>query len=367
METTEIERIRPLVSDLVKIGFFRLSGIQTDLSLSELAEIAAEESDFYLVSLGDGWYVTNWEDTLASETFNRIAGVAREPVPAADVAEALMRAVAYGPASEKAAGRRARAKDWLETYESLPSRAVLAHLCETVGARLESVNGQDRIDFEDVVYPVAPSDKEKAVLYALEESPYGAMPVSRLCRRIEGQPSRTATYGMIESMPFILKDHVKAARIIGAEGHPEDYVPGETDFFHSLGMAPDGRRAKVELSANEECIESNSCNIPAECRQLIEGVYTEVNSGIEIRIDYPSGPDKRKVAGLSRVIRKHFKGYASKDKVFLILDKDTGEARVDVVSMHATEKMAGIERMFEEGIRSGPLLEAFSEDLGAAA
>jgi hypothetical protein len=365
MEPNETARIRSLVSDLVKIGFFRLSGLPTELSQSELAEIAAEESDFYLVPLEDGWYVTNWEDTLASQTLNRIAGVVHQPVPASDVAEALMRAVAYGPASEKAVSRRQRAKLCLETYDSMPSRAVLAHLCETVGASMTASGGTEMIDFYDVTYPVEPSEIEKSVLYALEESPYGAMQVSRLCRRV-GR-SRASTYHHIDKMPFILKDHRKAARIIGAEGHPEDFVSNEADFFGSFVMTPDSGRAKVELNANEECIESNSCNIPVECRQLVEGAYKEVNSGIEIRIDGPSGPDKRKVAGLSHVIRTHFKGYASKDKVYLILDKDTGEARVDVVSMHAAEKMAVIDRMFEEGIRQGPLLDAFSNDLGAAA
>ncbi len=365
METNEAARIRPLVSDLVKIGFFRLSGLQTDLSQSELAEIAAEESDFYLVSLEDGWYVTNWEDTVASETMNRIAGVVHEPVPVSDVAEALMRAVAYGPSSEKAATRRPSAKRCLETYDSMPSRAVIAHLCDTVGASMAVSGGTEMIDFSDVTYPVEPSEIEKSVLYALEESPYGAMQVSRLCRRVG--KSRAATYYHIDSMPFILKDHTKAARVIGAEGHPEDFVSNEAEFFGSFTMTPDSRRAKVELNGNEESIESNSCNIPVECRKLIEGVYTEVNSGIEIRIDGPSGPDKRKVAGLSRVIRHHFNDYASKDKVYLILDKETGEARVDVVSMHAAEKMAVIERMFEEGVRQGPLQEAFSEDLGPVA
>lgn len=365
MEPNEVARIRPLVSDLVKIGFFRLSGISTTLSLDDLAEIAAEEAEWHLVALDGGWHVTNWEDTLASETMNRIAGIVRQPVTADDVAEALMRAVAYGQASQKADVRRARARLCLETYDSMPSRAVLAHLCEIVGARVVVSGGTEMIDFEEVTYPTEPTEIEKSVLYALEESPYGAMQVSRLCRRV-GR-SRASTYHHIESMPFILKDHLKAARIIGAEGHPADFVSGEVDFFHSLSMTQDGQRAKVEMSANEECIESNSCNIPVECRRLVEGVYTEVNSGIEIRIDGPSGPNKRKVAGLSNVIRNHFSGYASKDKVFLILDKETGEARVDVVSMHAAEKMAATERMFEEGIRRGALLEAFSEDLGMAA
>jgi hypothetical protein len=365
MDTNEVARIRPLVSDLVKIGFFRLSGISTTLSLSELSEVAAEEAEWRLVALADGWYVTNWEDTLASETMNRIAGVVHQPVAASDVADALMRAVAHGPASEKAAARRARAKLCLETYDSMPSRVVLDHLCDTVGAARTSFGGTDMIDFDGVACPVEPSEIEKSVLYALEESPYGAMQVSRLCRRVG--KSRASTYHHIDKMPFILKDHKKAARVIGAEGHPEDFVSNEAEFFGSFAMTPDSRRAMVELNANEECIESNSCNIPVESRQLVEGVYTEVNSGIEIRIDGPSGPDKRKVAGLSHVIRTHFKGYASKDKVYLILDKDTGEARVDVVSMHASEKVAVIERMFDEGIRQGPLLEAFSDDLGVAA
>lgn len=367
MVTNDIERIRPLVSDLVKIGFFRLSGISMGLSHSELAEIAAEESDFHLVSLGDGWYVTDWEDTLASATLNRIAGIVREPVPMTDVAEALMRAIAYGPASEKTAARRVRARSWKEAYESMPSRAVMLHLCETVGARLFNENGSDRIDFEDVLYPVAPTDKEKSVLYALEESPYGALSVGRLCRRIEGQPSRASTYALIEAMPFILKDHVKAARIIGAEGHPEGYVSGDTEFYRGLSWSACGTRGLIELSANEECIESNSCNIPADARVKIEGCYEEVNSGIEIRCDHRLGPDKRKVGGLTKVIHKLFNDYVSKDKIYLLLDRQTGEARVDVISMHAADKLALIERMLEEGIQKGALAEMLADDIGMAA
>lgn len=365
MESNEAARIRPLVSDLVKIGFFRLSGLQTELSQSELAVIAAEESDFHLIALEDGWYVTNWEDTLASNTMNRVAGVVHDVVPAADVAETLMRAVAYGPASKKAASRRPRAKLCLETYDSMPSRAVLAHLCRIVGASTTMSGGREMVDFSSVLYPTEPSEIEKSVLYALEESPYGAMQVSRLCRRVG--KSRASTYYHIDSMPFILKDHTKAARVIGAEGHPEGFVSNDAEFFSSFAMTLDGRRAKVELNGNEESIESNSCNIPVDSRRLVEGVYTEVSSGIEIRIDGPSGPDKRKVAGLSRVIRHYFNDYASKDKVFLLLDKESGEARVDVVSMHATDKMDVIERMFQEGIRPGSLMEAFPVELGMVA
>jgi hypothetical protein len=367
MSSNEIERVRPLISDLVKIGFFRLSDVVTTLGAEEMLAIAKEESEDSLITVDGGWCVTNWEETLATVTMCRIAGVVHEPVKMSQVNEALMRAIAYGPFTEKPAVRRERAKTWIECYDALPSRAVISQLCDLVGARMSSAGGVDWVDFTYAFDPIEPSDNERAILYALEESPYGALQVSRLCRRV-GR-SRTSTYQQIESMPYILKDHVRAACLIGADGHPEDWISGEAEFFHSFSMTSDGERAKVELNANEECIESNSCNIPVECRRLVEGVYTEVNTGIEIKIEHPSGPDKRKVAGLSQVVRNHFGNYASKDKVFLILDKATGEARVDVVSIHATQKMDFINTMFRDGIRQGALADLVDEapGLGMAA
>jgi len=352
MTIVEIERTRRLVEDLVGIGFFRLSAIDTELSPSDLLDIADATADGNLTELVDGWFVTSWEETLASNVLNRIAGVAYRMVPFRDVAEALMKAVSYGPSSINPAARRERAEEWVSAYESMPPRSVIGHLAESVGARIKSVGGVDHVDFSDVYHPVEPSEIELAVIHALDESPFGAMQLSRLCRRIG--KSRAATYHHVDKMPFILKDVKKAARMIGAEGHPEDFI-NDAEFFRNFVMTDDGVRAKIEMSANEECIESNSCNIPYDCRRLIEGEYTDVNTGIAIRISTPSGPERRKVAGLSKIIRGHFKDYASKDTVSLVLDKATGLARVDVMSMHASEKMAAVENMFMSGIRPGAL------------
>jgi hypothetical protein len=364
MDTAEIERIRPLVADLVRIGFFRLSGISTTLSLPELAQIAAEESDFHVIALEDGWYVTNSEETLATETLNRIAGVVYESVVVGDVVGSLMRAILCGPSWVDERNRRKRGRVLNEVYESSPSRAVLTYLSDIVGARMESFNGVDRIDFSDVTYPVSPSQKEQAIIYALEESPYGAMQVSRLCRRVG--ISRASTYHRIDSMPYILKDHRKAARLIGADGHPEGYIPADMrPFFLGLRWSRCGSRALVHLSANEECIESNSCNIPADARSQIEGSYVEVCSGNVLECEHREGRDNRKISGFTETVHALCEDYVSKDNIYLILDKQTGEARLDVLSMHASGKMAAIERMLEEGIIRGQLPD--KECVGMAA
>ncbi|NTF16958.1 hypothetical protein G6L37_00765 [Agrobacterium rubi] len=352
MTMLEMNPTRQLVEDLVGVGFFRLSGIETEMSLSQMLEIAETAAEGHLRAVGDGWYLTNWEETLASNVFNRIAGVAYQAVPFRDVSEALMKAVSYGPASMNPDARRASAKSWISAYESMPPRSIIENVADIVGARIKSVGGVEQVDFSDVLYPIEPSQIEMDVIHALEESPFGAMQLSRLCRRIG--KSRASTYHHVDKMPFILKDTKKAARMIGAEGHPEDFV-SDAEFFRNFVMTQDGVRAKIEMSANEECIESNSCNIPYECRRLIEGEYTDVNTGVAIRISTPSGPERRKVSGLSKIIRGHFKGYASKDTVSLVLDKATRLARVDVMSMHASDKMAAVEDMFLSGIRPGAL------------
>jgi hypothetical protein len=119
------------------------------------------------------------------------------------------------------------------------------------------------------------------------------------------------------------------------------------------------------MSANEECIEANSCNLPVAVRAQIEGIYTEVCSGFPILCDPRNGPDKRKIVGLPKVIHSRFNDYVAKDHMYLIVDMASGEARVDVISIHAKDKRAAIERMLEEGINSDPLLSAEERSLAA--
>lgn len=367
MSHAEIERISPLLTDLVGIGFFRLSGVDTDLSTDELVDLADALAGGLLREVGDGWYVTDWPETLAVQTIRRIAGVVSYPVPCSDVVEALMKAIAFGPAAVALKERRARASEWIEAYEAIPGASVLAELASITGARIISGRGVNMMDFFDVTDPMEPTEEEALVLYALQESPFAAMQLSRLCRRLPGSPSRTATYAMVERMPFILKDHTKAARIIGFEGHPEGFVPEKVEFFRGLCWSEDGRRALLELSANDECIQSNSCNIPEDARIMIEGIYREVQSGIELRCNHRNGPDKRKVAGLPQIIKRQFRDYVAKDRIYVLLDRDTGEARVDVFSIHRNDKLASIMRMLQEGIRHGDLLEMFDDALNEAA
>lgn len=366
MDNAEIERIRPLVADLVMIGFFRLSGIETTLSEAELVEIADAEADGSLIAVDDGWYVTDWKDTLATQTFERIAGVASDVVPCSDVVAALMKAVAYGPAKARADVRRSRRHVWVQAYESLPTQAVIRAIADIVGANLVSEGGSVNVDFADVANPERPTEREQSVIYALEESPHGAMSVSRLCRRIDGGVRRATAYARIDTMPFILKDHTKAARLIGADGHPEGYK-AETSFFVGMRWSSCGTRVLVHLRANEECIESNSCNIPAEARAQIEGTYVDVSTGIAIRCEHHEGRDNRKILGFTEIVHTLFDDYYSKDNIYLLLDRKTGEARLEVVSLHAAEKMAAIERMLEEGIRAGSLTGMFAEPMSMAA
>jgi hypothetical protein len=352
----ETERVRPVVADLVRVGFFRLSGIDTTLSHDELAGIAEQESEFYLKRLDDGWYLTNWEDTLAGVALRRIAGVVDGEIPMADVAAALMKTVAYGPAGERNhQKRRARGRAWMEAYESNPSPALVAELCALSGVAFDPV--RKLADFSTCDFPVHPTDREMELLYALEESPYSSMPTSRLCRKLEGRPSRTWVDALVEGIPFILKDRGQAARIIGTDGIPDYALADDIESFASMRKSSDGSRVMLEFRITDECVEGNSFNIPQECREEVHGVFIEVSTDREIKYN-KDGRDARKVTGIGKSIRMLFPDYLAKETAYIILDRVEHTARVEVISMHAADKLEAIERMLEEGIRQGPILEA---------
>lgn len=357
LTSAETARVRPIIHDLVSTGVFRLNGFETTLSASDLEDIAFEEAGGYLHSLADGWHVTNWEDTVAAEVMNRIAGVVDEPIPVQDVIQSIMKMIACGPLDERvAAVRRKKGREIAECYESEPSYLAMDLLCDIAGVKRVG----DKIDFTNCDHPVEPTIKEKDVLYCLEESPYRSMTMGRLCRKMENKPSRTWVDGFLETLPFILKNKGEAPRIIGSEGIPE-YALDETESFVSMTKSSDGKRFMLEFRISEECVESNSFNIPSACRNDIHGLFTEVTTGKPIKHNRESR-DARKVTGIGLAIRTLFPAYLGKENAFVIVDHETMQARVEVVGLYSHDKRALVERMLEEGIRGGPILEAYAEE-----
>ncbi|WP_327210423.1 hypothetical protein [Rhizobium leguminosarum] len=338
----------PEIRDLVEIGLFRRPGGAFPNLDESLLRHASELIGAEVVSAGDGWHVVLSDDTACGDALLRIAGAVEDAkIPLADVVEGMLKNVAYGPRSERTEKlRKARGKVWAEYFDSLPARAAVVLLCEHVGA---TVSGDD-VDFSTCPFVVETSTFEKDVLYCLEETPERSMPTSRLCRKLDGYPSRTLVDMKLAAIPFVLKDKGGAPRIIGASGMQHVLEPVES--FVTLHRSSDGVRVMIEYRLSEETVECNSFNIPADCRSAVHGDFVEITTGVAIRHDMHSR-DARKVTGIGPAVRRMFPGYTGKEGGFVLLDAQTGEARVEVVGMHSHDAREAMMLMLETGILPG--------------
>lgn len=338
--------------DCVEIGVFRLPAAASEIGAEAFLRNVGQAAGAPVLPSGDGWYVVMSDETACSDALLRIAGVVEDAsIPVSDLVSAVVKNVSFGPRNEKTAKRRqARGRCWAELFDSLPSQSAVELMCRQVGAVVEG----DHARFDECPYVIEPSEFGRDVLYSLEESPERSMPTSRLCRKLRGYPSRTLVDMKLAALPFVLKDRGGAPRIIGAPGMT--IAPEPVESFVSLHRSSDGARVMIEYRLSEETVECNSFNIPAECRPAVHGSFVEVGTGVAVRHDMNSR-DARKVTGVGPCIRRMFPGYTGKESGFVLLDHQTGEARVEVVGMHSREAKEAMFHMLETGVLAGPIAE----------
>jgi hypothetical protein len=342
----------PEIRNFVEIGLFRLPDWVLPDHHESFLRHAADLAHADIVASGDGWYVVLSDDTACGDAMLRIAGAIDDAkIAVDDVVEGLLKNVAYGPRTERTYKlRKARGKLWTDYFDSLPTRAALELLCDHVGATIVG----DDVDFSTCPFIIDPTAFEKDVLYSLEETPERSMPTSRLCRKLDGYPSRTIVDVKLRAIPFVLKDKGGAPRIIGAPSVQHALEPVES--FVTLHRSGNGERVMIEYSLSEETVECNSFNIPADCRSYVHGHFVEITTDIAVRHDMHSR-DARKVTGIGPAVRRMFPGYTGKESGFVLLDKGTGDARIEVVGMHSHDAREAMLRMLETGILPGRIEE----------
>lgn len=342
----------PEIIDFAEIGVFRVPERLAPALVGNFLLRVTELAGAPVALVGDGWHCVMSEGTACSEALMRIAAVVDEmKIPYADVMDGMLKAIACGPRAETVQHKRkARGKVWAEYFDSLPSLSALSVLCAQVGAKFD---GHD-VDFSTCGRIIEPDSFERDVLYRLEESPERSMPSSRLCRKLQGYPSRTLVDMKIAAIPFVLKDKGGAPRIIGTPGM--QHVPEAVESFVTLHRSSAGERVMLEYRLTEETVECNSFNVPSDCREAVHGAFAEVTTGIEIRHNM-YGQDARKVTGIGPAVRKMFPGYTGKESGFVLLDPETSEARVEVVGLHAHSARDAVFQMLETGILPGPIGE----------
>lgn len=337
METLESRRqIEEVVDVLLAAGVFRTDGFKSQLTSYDLAEIAEERSNWPIVKTDDGWHVVCNKDSVAATTLRRIAGVLDE-VPHDEASKAIIKLIeASSPGSGK-------------YYEARPSNAALRALL----GFLDCECGRDSADYSRMPDWIAPEGLEEELHKVLSKTIDGNLNASRLVRRLGITGKRTwFNDKFIPTVPFVLNEKGAPIRLLGFEPIPALHAQDEGCFI-GIEVSECGTRSMIEYRVSEEAVESASFNISAAAKEIVAGEYEEAVCGVTLRFRLDV-KNARKLSGVGRVIRTRFPDYVSGQNAYVILDKVSGKALVEVADAIDHEARARMRELLANGLEASP-------------
>jgi hypothetical protein len=338
---------------LVKSGVFREAWL-TDLGLTieEVSGLAAEHFEQDLAAFSSGWHAVVSDDTVAGRTVLRIAGaIDDETVPTGDIAEAIIKMVKYGQMDRGGKRDRDLGHILADLFTMAPPEDLVLALCAAIGATASG----GRVDFSDAERFVEPiSTAERDLLIKLSIRPDGHAPTCWLSRRLNSRPSRTTVdYTLLPSVPFVLKADKGPARLLGRSVAEEETGRSAGETFVGLTHSACRTRIALEYRVNEEAVEGNSFNVRPEWRDFVNGEFIEVNTSKTIKYNR-DGRDARKLVGVGKVIRTCYPNYEVNESAFVVVDRATGMASVEVGQRYLPFFDARIADLLENGITARP-------------
>jgi hypothetical protein len=327
-----------VITDFAEIGLFHTVLLRGILTHGEIVEDVSDFTTAPVVDFGSGWVGINDFNSVALTTMFRLAAVTEDRViPYADVANAIVKMVEWGPDGLAAKDRKAVAKRRAEYFEALPTKAAIAALASFIGAN-DTGSG---IDFSTVDEVIQPNELEQAVLDAIEMQYDFCAPSSRLCRearkRLPKSSKLTVDYRTLKKIPFILKPEREYNRLIGFEPDGRLVSSVENAGMTGLIKSTDGLRVIVEYLVSEENVEGNSFNVQVDAKPVVAGSYLHQATGTNIGLNTDT-KFAQKLTGIGAVIREIYPDYVNGQKCFVMLDKVTKTAEVELINASDIER-----------------------------
>jgi hypothetical protein len=324
--------LNQIVADFAQIGLFHTVLLRGILTHGELVEDVTDVTEAPVIDFGSGWVGINDFDSIALTTMFRLAAVTDDRViPYADVANAIVKMVEFGPDDMIAKDRKATAKRWAEYFEVLPPKQAISGLAVFIGATDTGAG----IDFSTVEEVIDPTEVEQAVLDAIEMQYDFCAPSSRLCRearkRLSPTSKLTVDYRTLKRIPFILKPEREYNRLVGFEPDARLVSSVENAGMTGLVKSADGLRVIVEYLVSEENVEGNSFNVQVDAKPIVAGSYLHQATGTSIALNTET-KFAQKLTGIGAVIREIYPNYINGQKCFVMLDKVTNTAEVELIN-----------------------------------
>lgn len=306
--------IESAVDDLLRAGVFRPDCFKSPLTRHDVIEIASERTGHAIEAVGDGWFVVISSGTVAAVTLRRIGGVL-ESVPHAESAKAIVKLI------------ESTIPDSGAFYEAVPSDKAVMALLSNLGCRHDRCEG----DFTAMPDFIEPSEMEADLFGVLARTIDCNLNACKLVRRLGISGKRTwFNDKFLPTVPFVLNGRGQPIRLLGFDPDPALHRPQDEGCFIGLEVSSCGTRALIEYRVSEEAVESASFNISSSAKEVVAGEYVETESGVKLQFSLER-KNARKLAGVGRVIRRRYPDYVSGQNAYVLLDKASGKAFVDVV------------------------------------
>lgn len=314
--------IEGLTSKLAKAGMFRTSWIPND-------ELPADASH-----LPDGWSVVVTKDTVAAEAVYRIAGAIDVPVPPSDLAKGIVKLII------------SRFPEFSELYTSYPSRTATDLLAFHLGCG-KNKDGYDLNRMSEVIAMTPDEERLHALLVATID---GCCAAARLVHQFGKTGKRTwFNDHFLPTVPFVIHDKGEPVRLVGHNPHPALHKNADEGRFVGLELSKDGNRCLLEFVVSEQSVEGNSFNVPVSAKAAIAGRYKEIRSKIPLTFSLDR-KNARKFSGMGRVVRKLYPRYVAGQVAYVVLDKETGEALLELHDRFDDNARDRIRAMLDDGI-----------------
>lgn len=312
--------------------------IETLLAAGVFRAAWSEEAvdHFDVVSLADGWCVHLSKDTAAAEAIFRIAGAIDVTVPFADMAKAVTKHIIH---------RQPVLKDMFESY---PSDASLTLLAGEVGATV-TAKGIEVNSMEEVIDLTDDEDALRSILLATLD---GNCPAARLVH-LYGKSGKRTWFNdhFLPTIPFIIHEKNQPVRLVGYQPHPKLHKMDDQGRFVGIEIDEDSGRCLLEFVVSEQSVEGNSFNVAVGAKAAVAGSYTEINSGIPISFSLDR-KNARKFSGMGRVVRNLYPDYQSGQTAFVVLDRDNGQAHVELCPANDFDARQKMREMLKEGLQA---------------
>jgi hypothetical protein len=129
----------------------------------------------------------------------------------------------------------------------------------------------------------------------------------------------------------------------------QDLGRSSEETFVCLRYSSCGTRVALEYRVNEEAVEGNSFNVRPEWRHLVDGEFSEINTGKTLKYNM-NGKDARKFVGVGVVVRKRYPDYETGQSAFVIIDRVERVASVEVGDWYSPSFNARIKDFLENGL-----------------